>query len=140
MSCPSPVLASEILRLGTSPLSGDPLAYVGRAVSEFDSIGFAVGKKHYSLSIHQENLLEVEGDAALLPSDQFSQRIDVLSVNPAAHAQHSKVFSNYNPFDSATHCAALDLEPCLSSLRARSRNSGLTANSRTANHNPFVTT
>ena len=87
MSCPSPISGSEILRLGTSPLSGDPLAYVGRAVYEFDSIGFAVGKKHYSVPIHQQDLLEVEGNAALLTSYQFSQRIDVLSVNPAAHAQ-----------------------------------------------------
>jgi hypothetical protein len=67
-----------------------------------------VGKKHDSFPIHQDDLLKVEGDSTLLPSDHFSQRIDVLSVNPPAYAQDSKVFSNDKSFDSATHCVALD--------------------------------
>src|SRR5713226_4155061 len=95
------------LRTSTVPLSSDPLTYICRTVSEFDTVGFAEGKKPHGFAIHENDLREIDGHSALLPSEQFSQRVHLLRVNPATHAQDHKVFSTDNSVDSAAHCVAL---------------------------------
>jgi len=49
----------------SSSLSGDPLSYIGRTVSEFDALFFAEGKRPYSFTIYEnvDTLRElVEGE------------------------------------------------------------------------------
>src|SRR5262245_63175005 len=103
MSSPPP--ACELPRSAsfTKPLPVDPLPYIGRAISELDSVGFAESKKADRFAIYQSYLPEIESHRASFPSEQFSQRIHVLRVNPTTHAQDDKVFCSDKSFDSEGH-------------------------------------
>jgi hypothetical protein len=87
--------------LPTSLIFSDPFAYVRRTVSEFDPVPFASSKERHRLTIHERDLREINGDWALLPSDGFSERIKVVSVNSAAQAQYHELLDV--PFDLPVH-------------------------------------
>jgi hypothetical protein len=52
---------SSIDSLGQSPFpqAGNPFAYVGRAISKFDSVGFSNGKHSDCFKTHHRNLREI---------------------------------------------------------------------------------
>jgi hypothetical protein len=83
------------------PLFGDPLAQVSRTVSESDPVQFAISKERHRLTIHERDLGKIDRDWSLLLSYRFSERVKVLSVNPAAQAQYHKLLDM--PFDLAAH-------------------------------------
>src|SRR5262249_16991548 len=91
------------IRVITKPLPVDPLPYIGRAISELDSVGFAESNKADRFAIYQISLPELESHRASFPSEQFSQRIHVLRLNPTPHAQDDKVFCSDKSFDSEGH-------------------------------------
>ena len=95
------------------PLSIYPLAYVRRTVSEFDPVHFASSKECHRLTIHERDLGKIDRDWSLLPSDRFSKRVKVLSVNPAAQAQYHNSLDM--AFDLVAHrvslCAVTGIVP-----------------------------
>ena len=57
------------LRTCLSPLSRHPLTYISRTVPEFCSVGFADGKEFHSFVIRESDLLEIDSDSTLFPSE-----------------------------------------------------------------------
>jgi hypothetical protein len=73
------------------PSPGIPLfcnlrAYQCRAVSEFDSVQFAHSKEPHQFTIHEDYFGEIDRDQTLFLSDCLSERINVVSINPAGLA------------------------------------------------------
>ena len=66
-------------------------------------MGFAESKKADSFAIYECYLSEIDDYPDLFQSEQFSKHVHMLSVNPATHAQHDKVFSTDKSFDSEGH-------------------------------------
>src|SRR5712671_3431569 len=99
---------SSIGSLGqsTSPHLRNPFAYVGRAVSEFDSAGLRNGKRPYGFNAHHRDLCEIKRQTALrclLILCQFLQHLDGSTVNASTHAEHHKTTRSNNPFNFARH-------------------------------------
>lgn len=68
------------------PLFCNPRARRCRAVSELDSVQFAYSKEPHRLTIHEDYLAESDRDQSLLLSDCLSERINLVSINPAGRA------------------------------------------------------
>src|SRR5262249_7372721 len=111
--------------------------YVIRTISEFHSVGFAESKNADCFAIHESDLLEIYGDVTLFPLEQFSKRVDMLSVNPATHAQHSNVLFTHKSLYSEDHCDGLlqSLSVCRSCQRPTLRRA---FDFTIANFDPFV--
>src|SRR6266550_3103463 len=69
------------LAQSTLPHLRNPFAYIGRAVSKFDSAGLR----------------------CLLVLYQFLQHLGVFTVNASTHAEHHKTTRSNNPFNFASH-------------------------------------
>src|SRR5262249_31806001 len=93
-------------RSTTLPLSRNPFAYVGRAVSKFDSVRFRKRKSLDRFTTHQSNLCEINGQSAcrcIVFLRQFPQRLDVRTVNASTHAKNHKAIRSKNSINFAGH-------------------------------------
>src|SRR4051812_13993395 len=104
---PASRLGVRSSRVIMRPLSVDPLPQIRRAICEFDALRFAESEKPDSVAIYECYLSEIDDYPDLFQSEQFSEHVHMLSVNPATHAQHDKVFSADKSFDSECHSHVL---------------------------------
>src|SRR5262249_44710138 len=85
-----------------SPFSGNPITYVIRTISEFDSTFLAYRKESNYFAIYEGDFLKVDGYFALFLFEQFSKCVHAISLNPSTHAQYNNVF-NHKSLDSKGH-------------------------------------
>jgi hypothetical protein len=74
------------MKVPATPFPGDPLTYVIRTISEFDSVGFAESKEANCFAGDEGDLIEIDCHLALFLIEQFSKGVHMLSAKSAAHA------------------------------------------------------
>jgi hypothetical protein len=79
---------------------GNPLTYVIRTISKFNSVGFTESKKADRFATYESDLSAIDGHLARFLFEQFSEHVHVVSVNPATHAEHNSVVSTHKSLDS----------------------------------------
>jgi hypothetical protein len=85
------------------PLSRDPFTDVRWAVPEFCPVQFAERQESYCPSVHEKDVLKIDGHHASFLFEQAPEEIHILPCNLSADVQDQKTRSDNNPIDSAGH-------------------------------------
>jgi len=84
-------------------LSRDPFTYIGRTIPEFRSVGLAESKECHGFSVDENDVFEIDGEAARFLFQHATKHVDMLPCNPAAYEQHHETVSVSDSIDSAAH-------------------------------------
>src|SRR5271169_6687642 len=90
-------------RIDDRPLSRDPFTDIRRTVPEFCAVQFAERQESYGLSVHEKDVLKIDGRHASFLFEQAPNEINILPGNLSADVQDQKTRSDNNPIDSAGH-------------------------------------
>jgi len=85
------------------PLSRDPLTDVRRAALEFCPVQFAERQESYGPSVHEKDVLKIDGHHASFLFEQAPEEIHILPANVSADVEDQKTRSDNSPIDSAGH-------------------------------------
>jgi len=84
-------------------LSRDPFTNVRRTIPEFRSFALYEGKELHRFSIHEENVLEIDGEAPRFLFQFASKHVHMFPCNPAAYEQHHAIVIANDSVNSAAH-------------------------------------
>jgi hypothetical protein len=94
-------MVPPIRALAAVSLAPDPLADVGRTVSELDAVCFVDRQELQGITFDQREFSEFDGDDTTVV-ERGAKYVQIFSCNPPADVQHQALASR-NSVDSARH-------------------------------------